>query len=224
MIAPLHRHDLAFLSPAGQDYAWTHRTVQPGDDALQDFFSRLPGICRVQPPQLPDSAAALGFSLPIRRQESRWRISTQCPREEIRRILTPWDIPAYLSALPAPVGPALTQLAQAADGCGVPFGVFGSAALQAVTGLPYLHPHSDLDVVIGTAPAPQIKAFYDQLLALSQRVSIHIDGELMLHDSCYLKLHELMQGHKTILAKGTYQPRLISRQEIWDTIAALPQS
>lgn len=223
MITPLHRHDLAFLSPAGQDYAWTHRAVQPGDDALQDFFSRLPGICRVQPPQLPDSVAALGFSLPIRRQESRWRISTQCPREEIRRILTPWDIPAYLSALPAPVGPALTQLARAAAGCSVPFGVFGSAALQAVTGLPYLHSHSDLDVVIGTAPVPQIKAFYAQLLALSRRFSLHIDGELMLSDTCYLKIHELMQGHKTILAKGTYQPRLIPCQEVWDTIAAMPQ-
>lgn len=219
----LHRHDLVFLSPAGQRYAWTHRTVQAGDEALQPCFSRLPGICRVQPPELPPSITALGFSLPIRCQESRWRIAAQCPRAEIQRVLTPWDIPAYLPHLPHPARAALLQLAQAADGCGVPFGVFGSAALQAVTGLPYLHSHSDLDVVIGTAPVPQIKAFYAQLLALSQRVSMHIDGELMLNDSCYLKLHELMQGQKTVLAKGGPQPRLISCQEIWDTMAALPQ-
>ncbi|MGO5116283.1 malonate decarboxylase holo-[acyl-carrier-protein] synthase [Candidatus Avoscillospira sp. LCP25S3_F1] len=222
MIPQPHRHDLVFLSPLGHQYAWTHRTApKPEDDALQEMFTELPGICRVRPPELSDDLTALGFSFPIRIDGNRVRIATQGLLQEITKVLTPWEIPQWLPTLPAPAGPALLELAEAAANYDIPFGVFGSAALQAVTGRSYLHQHSDLDVVIGAAPRDSIQKFYQCLTQTSERTALHIDAELMLNDTCYVKLHELMRDQKTILAKGAYLPQLLPCQEIWDTIATL---
>lgn len=219
-----NRHDLVFLSPRGQRYAWEHRAwTGPTSPAARDLFPLLPGICRTRPPDLEAGLAALGFSFPIREGEGRIRLSAQAPEGEIVRLITPWEIPGLGDSLPAPWADALKELAEEADALGLSLGVFGSAALQAVTGLPYLHARSDLDVLLAAAPADQMRRFYRALVRLSEGWGLGVDAELMLGESRYVKLSELMGGSKTILAKGGPVPRLLSSQLIWDTMAEMPK-
>ena len=218
------RHDLVFLSRNGLQYAWENRAPDSHEaDAASEYFFRLPGICRTRPSDLSPALAALGYSFPIRTGETRVRVATQAPVDEIVKIITPWEVPGLLGHLPQPYLGVLTGLVQCAKDEGIQFGMFGSAALQAVTGLPYLHSQSDLDVVIAAAPPEQVRMFYQHLTRISRQSDVRIDGELMLHETCYVKLSELMGGSKTVLAKGADQPALLSSQSIWDTMAAMPQ-
>lgn len=217
------RHNLIFLSPQGQAYAWDRREQPTADDErYRTLFFTLPGICRVSPPKTAEHMAALGFSLPIRRKENRIRIASQAPKSEILQVLTPWEIPRLIPRLPEPAGSVLRQLDQAARNRKIAFGIFGSAALQSVTGYPYLHPSSDLDVVISSAPKENILDFYRELNDISRHSSFSIDVELKLDATSYIKLHELMGGARTVLSKGTTSPRLLSSQAIWNTIAEKP--
>lgn len=224
MMTTLHRHDMVFLTPSGQECAWRNRdNIEFGEERYRALFYSLPGICRSPSPCLPETMAALGFSLPLRRDGSRMRVSSCVPKAEIVKVISPWDIVPLASGLPGPVGLALPELMEAAEQTTIHLGIFGSAALQAVTGCPYLHERSDLDVVITPASEQQLYAFYGKLMDISQKYSLKIDVELMVDESCYVKLHELIQGAKSVLAKGSTVPKLIPRQKILDAMAAKPR-
>lgn len=217
------RHDLVFLSARGQQWAWERRERgRPEDERWRELFFTLPGICRAPAEKPGDGMAALGFSTPVRAEGNRVRFASHAPREEILRIVTPWEIPRLLARLPGPSGPALESLDSAAREREISLGIFGSAALQAVTGYEYLHAQSDLDVVITPASREELREFYEALKDIARWYGRRIDAELKLSETCYIKLHELMSGTKTILAKGTAVPRLLSSQSIWDAMTAKP--
>jgi len=219
-----HRHDMLFLSPNGQSYAWEHRQT-PSHEApsVQAFFPALPGICRTWTDPTSSKFTPVGFSFPVRQNGTRIRIASDVPSSEIMSVVSPWDILPLVDRLPATPRTAIRELACASLDLGLPLGIFGSAALQALTCFPYLHETSDIDVLLPLAPPSAIQACYTHLVQLEQRYSMHIDAELMVSNSCYVKLHELIRNPKTILAKGAATPTLLSCQTIWDTMAALPQ-
>ena len=218
------RHDLVFLSELGRQYVWEHLSPEYQEDpVVQKYFLQLPGIFRVQPPDLGEKMLSLGYSFPFRDGANRMRFAAQAPADEIVRVITPWEIPNMERELPYPYKTAMVELAQRAESAGLHFGVFGSAALQMATSLPYLHSKSDLDVIIAAARPEAIRSFYRELTKVSDRFCVGVDAELIVSETCYVKLGELMQGSKTILAKGSYHPQLLSSQWIWDTMAAMPQ-
>ena len=217
------RHDLVFLSARGQQWAWERRERGlPEDERWRKLFFTLPGICRAPVEELGEEMAALGFSTPVRAEGNRVRFASHAPREEILRIVTPWEISRLLARLPEPAGPVLKELDSAARELGISLGIFGSAALQAVTGYEYLHSQSDLDIVITPASREQLTKFHRELKDIARRYGRPFDAELKLSETCYIKLHELMSGTKTILAKGTAAPQLLSSQSIWDAMTAKP--
>lgn len=218
------RHDLVFLSARGQRYAWEHRESGAlEDEMLHRCFHNLPGIYRTQPSGLSDGIAALGFSLPILEGEARRRVAALAPIEEISAVLTPWEVSGLIPCLPSTVAPAIESVRHAASEEGLAFGVFGSAAMQAVTGLPYLHMRSDIDLIIRGGAIKRVEQFYTALIQVEQAYHISFDVELMLSKTCYIKLRELIAGGKTVLAKGGSCPRLLARKTILETMAALPQ-
>ena len=224
MKANLCRHDLIFLTERGQRYAWEHREDrEPESEPVQRLFQNLPGIYRTQPPELAGRMAALGFSLPIQERGGRRRIASQAPMKEISAVLSPWDLCRLIPHLPSPAGPALEEARQAALSEGLVFGLFGSAALQAVTGLPYLHKSSDLDIIIQGGAVKRVERFYQSVMQVERAWNVAFDAELMLKGPIYIKLRELMAGGKTVLAKGASRPQLLLRQAVWETMAALPQ-
>ena len=55
------RHDLVVLSELGQQYVWEHLSPACQEDTVvQKYFLQLPGIFRVQPPDLGEKMLSLG--------------------------------------------------------------------------------------------------------------------------------------------------------------------
>ena len=113
----------------------------------------------------------------------------------------------------------LRQLRYAAESRQLHFGLFGSAALEAVTGLPYLHDRSDIDAILGPGSESAIHAFWDELLAVEQTTGVRADVELMFSPGKYIKLRELMSGGSTVLVKGQSEPQLLLCREIWASMS-----
>lgn len=83
-------------------------------------------------------------------------------------------------------------------------GAFGSAAWQAMTGLPYLHPASDLDLICPGGGAPMRLA--DALAALP--AGLCLDGEVLLPCGRAAHWRELARRPSALLLKGHGGPWL----------------
>lgn len=99
---------------------------------------------------------------------------------------------------------------------GIGLGVFGSTAMATVTGLPYLHDASDLDLVLTPEPGARLGALGEALSLFEIKYRIHVDAEVALGEGYYGKLKELLSGSQTILAKGGEKPVLLSSRAIRD--------
>jgi phosphoribosyl-dephospho-CoA transferase len=187
---PLHRHQLAHLSAAG----WQALLAQAWDaDALaclQHWATHaLPLVVTCQPaarlqpwaplvpvvPVAPVAPVALGLAAP-----PAW------PRRRLALQVLPahiaWfdEFPTLAQALPLLARDsraALKALQAALQGMEVRARVYGSAGWQQLTGLRYLHDHSDLDLWLGVADAQQA----DQVVGLLQacHTPMRMDGELL---------------------------------------------
>jgi phosphoribosyl-dephospho-CoA transferase len=82
-----------------------------------------------------------------------------------------------LPQLPRPARPALQALQGALHRLGVRARVYGSTGWQCLTGLRYLHEHSDLDLWLAVDDAQQAERVVGLLRACD--VALRIDGELV---------------------------------------------
>jgi phosphoribosyl-dephospho-CoA transferase len=177
---PLQRHQLAYLSAAG----WQEILALPWDAEASACLAHwaangLPLVVTCQPaPHLqpqPQGPVALGLAAPLMWQPRRLAL-------RIAPAQIAWfaEFPTLAQALPQVVRsarPALQSLQAALQRLGVRARVYGSAGWQQLTGLPYVHERSDLDLWIAVDDAAQA----DQVVGLLQacRTAMRIDGELV---------------------------------------------
>lgn len=176
---PVHRHQLAYPSAEG----WRELLEAPGDAEAQACLCHwaqqaLPLVVGTQPPaergaDVP-ARLALGLAAPLQWQRRRLAL-----RLAPSRIAWFGEFPALaqvLAELPRAARPALQRLDSALRALGVQARVHGSAGWQQLTGLAYLHAHSDLDCrlpVDGPAQADAVAALLDGCDA-----PLRLDGEL----------------------------------------------
>ena len=94
--------------------------------------------------------------------------------------------------------------------------VFGSAMWQHVTGLPYLHERSDLDLLWdippGLDPAPVVAQLVAALQALDAGPGPRLDGEIVLDRARAANWRELVPGAaREVLVKTDTAVTLMSR-------------
>lgn len=171
-----HRHGLAYLADAG----WRSLFSQAEDACLQQLLtywkaSDLPLVVTRQRCTAGDGVVSLGLPAPIR--YGRRRIALSARSSEIARLAPPPTLEHVLSRVGENRLQAASGLVEEFDRMGAPVHVFGSYAWQGLTGLSYLHPHSDLDLLVMCADA----ATADRAAALMHRSFENrprIDGEL----------------------------------------------
>lgn len=219
MLMP-ERHDLLYLSAEGKRLAGLHCSSDLSEDSmLWEQFFRLPAICKAQSGLAKPGWVEIGFSFPIRTDSGRKRMASQVPQSEITQICTPWQAIQFAVDQKGVVRDFLLAIQSASEGADIQLGLFGSAALEAVTGLPYLHGKSDIDLVLRPAPEDSLRAFMRRLSDVEQRLDIHADIEVMFASGKYVKLKELLGGQSTALVKGSHNPQLMSCQEIWKALS-----
>ncbi|PYF09144.1 phosphoribosyl-dephospho-CoA transferase [Rhodobacter viridis] len=226
-----NRHSLAHVSPASRPgilaAVLDALPEQMRDGAtrklVRDAMSKahIPGIvCRPTGP-CPDGGGQLGFAFPFRHGAERVRAAVPVRRGQVTAFFTPYEVMERALILGASLHPALPEIARIGAVTGVEIGLIGSAALQTVTGLPYLRPGSDIDLVVRADSLPPLAAAARALERLSYRQAIAIDAEADLAGGIGVKLTELVSGAATVLGKTITGVELIERERL-NTVFAVP--
>lgn len=204
------RHTLLYLSQAGRACFWQQReSAYPDLDFWEAVWGQLcdiPAITRRQAD--PGSHIPVGLSLPVQQDGVRCRIASRVPPDEVTRVVTPVRAAELCAGGTLPCSPLVEELLCHAPGYGTAAGIFGSAALAAVTGLSYCHTGSDLDVVLLPQQGADLLALGSLLRRLEGKWGIRIDGEVAVDQTRYVKLTELLSGAHTLLVKGGPTPIL----------------
>lgn len=179
---PLHRHQLAFLSAAG----WCDVLGRPWEAEERDCIAHwadrhLPLVVTRQhaPRSNGDAPISLGLSA-----SARWRrrhVAVQLPPSGVAWFSEFPVLQEAVHQLPRPMRPTLQALAADLAAMGVRARAYGSVGWQSLTGVPYLHGRSDLDLWLAVDEAAQAD---DAVAALERRAPRHLrlDGELMFTD------------------------------------------
>ncbi len=206
----MERHSLLRLSPEGYAQAWkNHREVCGNPYELWRAFPDLPAIYTGRKERR--GLLSIGFSYPLRQGESRCRMGSAVEERFVARTISPWG----LMKSAAEQLDTVRAVAVLAERHGLSCGVFGATGMQAATGLAYLHPGSDLDIVLDRAEPEKLESFFRELAAWERRENIPVDAEVRLAEQCYCKLKELFSHQSTVLCKGGEEPVLRSRRDVF---------
>ena len=177
-MTPLHRHQLACLSPVG----WRHVCERDWDATARDCLGhwaehRLPlVIARQTIGDDADDTIAMGLAAP--RRWGRRRISLRVPRNDILY----FDEFPRADEMPAP-SPAAARVAWNSlcaqlSACGVTARVYGSHGWRHVSGLDHVRNGSDIDLWIAVSD-PQQADTVAAVLASFASGPLRLDGELV---------------------------------------------
>lgn len=167
----LSRHSLLHLSAAG--WASARTQVDVIHHAAIDSWCTAdwPVIARRHEAGCPDDQVCVGLALPPDPVSGvKHRLPLRIASDQVMRTRLPLSLAEVLPVLPHAWQAALPAAS-------VPLAVFGSAALQSITGLPYLRGSSDLDILLQPAT---LAALTDGLQLLAQvAASLPLDGEIV---------------------------------------------
>ena len=172
------RHSLVWLKPEG----W--REAEEGSDAdCLDAIARWgradwPAIVRRQDADGEERQCAIGLALPPDPSSGyKKRIALRASFSHVDKVLAPLAIEEALVAAPASWRDPLSRLERAARKAGIPLRIYGSLALQALTGQAYLTPSSDIDVLCYPVAREDLSAALGLLRAAAEHVPL--DGEIV---------------------------------------------
>ena len=176
---PLHRHQLVRLVPE----AW-NSLIAVADEAVHAALvhwasGALPLVVARQACGADASSLALGLALPGR--WGRRRLSVSVALTQISSVTTFPDARVLAGLLERDADLALAHLCDGLQASGLQARVFGSHGWQWITGLTYVHPLSDLDLLVSVADAASADtavALMDAYLPTVPR----LDGELVFAD------------------------------------------
>jgi len=168
------RHDLVWLTDAGWDAA--RRRALPGQHAAIEQWQRQdwPAVVRRADATLSPGQVSLGIPLPPSPSSDgvKGRIALHALDGDVARRTAPLALADAARAAPERWRQALASLA-----FGVPLHVYGSLAMQAITGQPYLRAASDIDLLFFPTDAQALRA---GLALIEQHAAVlPLDGEIV---------------------------------------------
>ena len=176
--AALHRHQLAWPTPAG----WARLQRRDWDPAsaacLAHWAAHGLPLVVTQQPRDAASTDSIALGLPAPNRWRRRRLALQVPRREL---LYFGEFPCADQAakLLTPAARAdWAALYAALRACGVSARVHGSHGWQLLSGLAYLRPESDIDLAIAVTDVDQADAVVKRLQAFPREWP-RLDGELV---------------------------------------------
>lgn len=196
------RHDLVWLTPAGWDAAIA-RAPHP---ALTLWRARdWPAVVRRHEDGVPAGAVCLGIPLPLS-FGARQRLALTADFSHVARREAPLPLADALACAPPEWLAALVTLQRAAA---IDLRVFGSLAMQSLTGLAYVRAQSDIDLLITPATYAELGA----ALALLAQAStlLPLDGEIVFADGAAVAWKEWLAARRDgarVLVKALHGIRL----------------
>jgi phosphoribosyl-dephospho-CoA transferase len=226
------RHDLVYLSASG----WQQVREQPGStglDAVRQWqLAGWPAIVRRNEQAqtgtgpVADGKISLGIALPPRLDGSKQRLALNVATSHIASVREPLDLVDAIPQAPPHWRQELGALDTAAKEVGISLQVFGSLAMQSLTGLSYLTPKSDIDILFRPDSSVQMQAGLALLGDFGRRLPL--DGELVFPDAQAVAWKELA-GYATggnmdavrVLCKNLHS---VSLQPVSSLLAAFDEA
>jgi phosphoribosyl-dephospho-CoA transferase len=209
------RHDLVWLTAQGWKEAAA--SVRPGELRALALWEGQgwPAIVRRRDVGQPAGIVSLGIALPPASADApKERIGLRVDAAHVRRREPALGLDDALAAAPD----AWRADLQALTGAGVKLRAYGSLALQALTGLPYLTPASDIDVLLAPRSRTELDAGIE---LLSQRTgALPLDGEVLFPNGDAVAWKEWRDAgpRARVLVKTIDAVRLLDRASLLATL------
>jgi phosphoribosyl-dephospho-CoA transferase len=172
------RHDLVWLTQRGWRQALATAPANCGEALDRWRQAGWPAVARRADDDLPPGQLAIGIALPPDKVDgAKIRIACRVPAAEVRQHLPPLPLAQTIGAAPKPWRPLLAALERQAAVQGLALSVYGSVALQALTGQAYLTPASDIDLLLHPVTTAQLHSALDLLNSYAGRLAL--DGEIV---------------------------------------------
>lgn len=218
------RHDLVWLSSRGWECA---RAAAPPEalDALDQWREGgWPAVVRRAETELSPGEVAIGFALPPRAEEGRvakLRVGCRVDLSDVKRRTRALPLVGALDAVPAAWRERLALLECEAAQAGIGLSVYGSVALEALTGQHYLTPTSDIDLLLRPLSRAQLMAGLE--LLSRHAATLPLDGEVVFADGRAVAWKELRAAFDSapgtrVLAKGLERIALVAPEELIATL------
>lgn len=214
----MQRHDMLRLDSKGMAFALDSarsRNPRLGEQALRRLFAAgIPAIvCRQERPI--QCFVQVGFSAWWQEGGTRFRAGAVVPVACITEIITPFQaVERAAAGSSGTKEAALAALRQEGTAYGLDVGIYGSYALEVLTGYPYTTPESDLDIYVRPSEGrPELEGFFSAAQKIEQAYGVAFDMEAEW-GAYGVKLKELLSEQKTVLGKGLYGAELLKRTDL----------
>ena len=195
----LKRHQLVCLFPAAWDRLLrSHRGL--AEPWLKEWADHhWPLIVRRV---LPGDTGEVPVGLPLPPSAGKRRIALQVYYADIASLAPLPSVSDVIGVAPRTWRASLRRLIQLAQQYHVRCGVFGSLAWQGLTGLGYLGPDSDLDLVWSLPHRAQMTELLTRVAEIESHAPMRIDGELTREDGAGVNWRELHAGASELALKS----------------------
>ncbi len=136
-----------------------------------------PLVVRRAEADLPPEKIAVAIALPPTCAGVKPRFAAVLDRSDIARDAAPITLAAALQTVPPHWRAALLALQMASCDMTAPLRLFGSLAWQTITGMSYLRPESDIDLLLAPTSAQELTDGVTLLAA--QAATLPLDGEIV---------------------------------------------
>jgi phosphoribosyl-dephospho-CoA transferase len=189
------------------------KTAQFEDiSTIKDWISvGRPLIARMRRPEDPTDCIPLGLPLPLARGKR--RIALTVPPSLLKSVEPPPELRSTLAVLPSDWQERITRICLRLAPNARAVRVVGSLAWQYLTREVYLHPKSDIDVVVEIADTTKLEIVLGILQSSDLDPGPRIDGEITTPHGDAVPWRELLGSSRDILVKHLDGPRITSREQ-----------
>jgi phosphoribosyl-dephospho-CoA transferase len=213
------RHELVWLTASGWEAAQARALPAQQASIAQWRRHGWPAIVRRSDPALAPGQVGLGIALPPAADGTKGRVALTACVADIARRTPPLTLADAAKAAPPRWRTLLGALA--AESGGLPIRVYGSLAMQAITGQDYLTDRSDIDLLFAPASHGELAAG----IALLARYGalLPLDGEIVFPSGDAVAWKEWLQAapaQARVLVKDARAVRLAQATQLLATLEA----
>jgi len=216
------RHDLVWIRPESRAAVAALVTDEKLRTHVTSWLSAdRPLVVARQPGNIDADTIAVGLASPP--VQGKRRIALGVSARDIVRHTPPLLLADTIAHAPAEWQPELAELHDAAINIGIKLHVFGSLAWQALSGMQYLTPQSDIDLLWHPRSNTQLQQGIALLTNWEQASGLRADGEVMFGASSAVSWREWatlkFDDSQHVLVKRECSAGLVAAHELLELLA-----
>lgn len=209
----MRRHDLAYLHP-GAAYTLIGTATPEAHDALRRWLHAGRPLVVARQPSPGGTTLFLGLTLPPPGMQPR-RLGIAITLDAIMAVEPPLLLAQCLeTSAPAATIAPLRRLQTRCERLGVSVHAYGSMAWERLSGMPYRHARSDIDLVCDITDACQLPGCLEALQATQLALPCSLDGEIRFAGALAVNWKELARAAQSpatrVVAKGNASVALVT--------------